>query len=80
MADMRGQAASHQKLDKIFKFLERRYQVDPKNPMIGHKDTYNALQLIRDEELGNRTPVQALNVALNNSEKWFCRSKLDRKG
>lgn len=80
MADIRGQAASHQKPDKILTFLEKKYGVDPNNPIIGHKDIYNALQLIRDNELGNRTPIQALNVALNNSEKWFCRSKLDRKG
>jgi hypothetical protein len=57
MTDIRGQATSHQKPNKILTFLEKKYEMNFNNSIIGHKDIYNALQLIRDDELENRTPI-----------------------
>lgn len=80
MADIRAQANSLQKPDQILTFLTQKYELSPESPIVGHKDIYNALQKIREEALGNRTAIQALNVALHNDDDWFCRQKLDRKG
>ena len=51
---------------------------DPNNPEIGPKDIYNAVAKIREMELGNMTPIQALNVQLHSdSTKWFVRVNKD---
>ncbi len=70
MEDIKAQHEADSKPSQILTFLQNKYHLDPSNPIIGAKDIYNAIQKIRDEELQNLTPIQTLNVTLNNSDNW----------
>ena len=52
----------------ILSFVSNKYDSgNPNDPFIRDRDVYNELSQMRAEELGNKTPIQALNVRLQNN-------------
>jgi IS30 family transposase len=74
LENIRAQHESKSKPEQILTFLQNKYKLDSSNSVIGAKDIYNAIQKIRGEEIQYMTPIQALNVTSNNSERWWSRS------
>ena len=67
-ADIRHQHEAGETPAKILSFINIKHgSGDPGDPIIGNRDISNALQIIRVEELGNKTSIQALNVNLQSN-------------
>ena len=75
--DIRGQFAAGAQPKAILTYVQNKAGADNNNPKISSKNIHNALQRQRARELGNRTPIQALNVEIqSNPDQWWSRVQL----
>ena len=74
---IRAQLTGNSTSSEILSFIQSKYDHDPNNPILGAKDIFNYLATLRNERLGNMTPIQALNVSLHNDPDWFVKVQLD---
>lgn len=61
---------------EILTEIQKKYNHDPNNPLLGAKDISNYIGSLRSQRLSNKTPIQALNLELHNDSDWFVRVEL----
>ena len=68
MTIIRDQHLANSTPQQILNYIRIKFNMNVEDPIIGIQDVYNALTRIRQEELGNMTPIQALHVQLHDPE------------
>ena len=78
LADIRAHRNKHVEPRKILALIEEKYgSGDVNKPSFKAADVWNEIGKMKAEKLGNKTPIQALNVHLQNSSNHWCRVELD---
>lgn len=79
VAVIKGQYVAGDAPKNILTYIHDNYgNGDPDNLIISFKDVYNIVNDLRAERLGNKTPIQALDIQLqNNPDKYWARVQLN---